>query len=156
MTRTRLVPPLAGALVLTMVACGGGRITPPADMVGSWSGQAEIACSWCTQRDLGLAITIRPDGTVAGKIGDATISTGFLGRNTTPPAKRLGAPTKYMITAKLSGPIIASERIVRESITIPIDLAGTSLVGAFRTSGTEQGGKDKAILAGSIKALNKV
>jgi hypothetical protein len=61
-----------------------------------------------------------------------------------------------MVEADLSGPIIASEGIVRESITIPIDLAGTSLVGAFRTSGSEHGGKDKALLAGSIKGLDKV
>ncbi|MGE5236042.1 MAG: hypothetical protein ACM3O7_06825, partial [Acidobacteriota bacterium] len=111
MTRTRLVPPLATVLVLTLLACGGGKVTPPADMVGSWSGQADIACSWCTQRELPVSLTIQADGTVTGKVGDAAISKGYLGRNTTPPAKRTGAPTKYMIEGDLSGPIIAAQGI---------------------------------------------
>jgi hypothetical protein len=124
-------------------------------MVGTWNGEASVACSWCATRELAVTLTIGADGTVTGRIGDATLARGRLARNTAPPAKHVGAPTRFVVHAAMTGPIVASEGISRESISLQVDVAGGVLIGGFRTSGEETGGRATALLAGSLKELTK-
>lgn len=145
---------LAVAGVCALAACGGS-VAPPSEMVGTWKGTAEVACSWCQTRELAVTLTIGADGTVSGRIGDATLAGGQLARNTAPPAKHVGAPTRYVVRAEMTGPIVASEGISRASISIQVDVAGGVLIGGFRTSGEETGDRATSLLAGSLKELKK-
>ncbi|MFZ5787071.1 MAG: hypothetical protein ACOY3Y_11575 [Acidobacteriota bacterium] len=154
MSPSRPVLLLVAVAVSALTSCGGA-IAPPSEMVGAWKGTAEVACSWCTTRELAVTLTIGADGTVTGRIGDATLAGGRLARNTSPPAKRMGAPTRYVVRATMTGPIVASEGISRESISIFVDVSGGALIGGFRTSGQESGDRATALLAGSLREVAK-
>src|SRR5258706_12566509 len=55
------------------------------EMVGHWEGNARIIVSWCHQTNLTVAVDIHADGSVTGKIGDATLVAGhFLSHRSWP------------------------------------------------------------------------
>lgn len=152
MSPSRPILLLAATAACALAACGGA-VTPPSEMVGTWKGTAEVACSWCKTRELAVTLTIGADGAITGRIGDATLAGRRLARNTAPPAKHAGAPTRFVVRATMTGPIVASEGISRESILVMVDVSGGVLVGGFRTSGDESGNRATALLAGSLKEL---
>ena len=74
-------------------------------MVGHWEGNARIIVSWCHQTNLPVAVDIHADGSVTGKIGDATLVGGhFLNRIAVGRGRGLNLATDYMVTGKLMAP----------------------------------------------------
>lgn len=148
MRRTVLVVILG--LVVISLACA--KVSAPPGMAGSWKGKAEITCAWCKQREMGVELTIAANGSVTGKIGDATLDQGHLAKNVVRPDS---LPTKYVIKAKLNGPLSASEGVTRVTIDIGVDLSGESLTGAFVTNGDLSGTKETSRLAGRLPGLSR-
>ncbi len=104
-------------------------IVSPA-MVGSWGGNARTIVSWCHQTNLTVAVDIHADGTVTGKIGDATLVAGhFLNHRTWPWRHTL-------IIGKLEGAIVAAEDIMRSDVKVICDFSNDSFKGQIDTNGS--------------------
>jgi hypothetical protein len=116
-------------------------------MVGHWEGDARIVVSWCHQTNLHVALDIRTDGSVTGKVGDATLLKGRFERNRGWLGRKLNLATDYIIKGELNGPIVAAEGITRKSVSIPLNFSGGVLAGGAHTSGSKFGGKEKMILS---------
>ncbi len=106
------------------------------ELTGMWTGDSEIAVTWCDQKTLALHINVLPDGRVTGKVGDADVTGGILNprRGHGPGLYRMD--TEYQIRLYLSGPILASEGITRAWVELLVNLRGGKLVGAIRSSGS--------------------
>ena len=147
---------LVGGVVATVASCGKTPVAPPAAMVGHWEGKAEVAVNWCNAKELGVSVTIAPDGTVTGKVGDAALKDGHLYPNPGKPPKGFMLQTSYVIEADLEGSLVAAEGIARAEICIPIELnRDGQLTGAFLTSGSEYGGKSERVFSGGLRPLAK-
>jgi len=142
----------ASVLVLGLAAfsLSCSKVSAPPGMAGVWQGKGEITCAWCQQRELDVALTIAPNGAVTGKIGDATLDDARLNKNVVRPDS---LPTKYVIKAKLVGPIVAAHGVTRATIDIGVDLTGELLTGAFVTNGDLSGTKETSRLAGRLPGL---
>jgi hypothetical protein len=108
-------------------------VTP--DMAGHWEGNARIIVSWCKQTNLFVAIDIQTNGTVAGKIGDATLVDGQFQSNRGWLGRKLNLWSDYIIKGKLDGSIVAAENIARDQVFIPINFKDGVLAGGVMTSG---------------------
>ncbi len=123
----------------------------PPEAVGRWAGDCRIVVNWTTQRTLRVALTVAPDGTVTGTIGDAVLRHGRLKANRGPIGRMLNLKTDYIITGDLDGPVIKAEDIVRSGVTLPFNLTEGRLDGAVHTSGWKFGGKEKMMLTAWMK-----
>jgi hypothetical protein len=123
-------------LIVTLTAflaawnlCAAESIVTPA-MVGHWEGNARIIVSWCHQKNLPITVDIHADGSVTGKIGDATLVAGhFLSHRSWPWRHTI-------ITGKLDGDIVAAEGIARSYVTMMCDFSNGSFKGQIDTSGS--------------------
>jgi hypothetical protein len=124
----RLLTKLIAFLAAWNLCAAESIITPP--MVGHWEGNARIIVSWCHQTNLTVAVDIHADGSVTGKIGDATLVAGhFLSHRTWPWGHTL-------ITGKLDGAIVAAEGITRSDVTMICDFSNGSFTGQIDTNGS--------------------
>jgi hypothetical protein len=109
--------------------CSAGSVVTPA-MAGHWEGNARIIVSWCHQKNLPVAVDIHADGSVSGKIGDATLVGGhFLPHRSWPWRHTL-------VTGKLDGAIVAAEGITRSDVTMICDFSNGSFNGQIDTNGS--------------------
>lgn len=127
------------------LSAGVGFLTK--DMVGKFEGKAKIVVNWTQQKNLPVLLDIGADGAVSGKVGDATLKNGKLGKNRGAIGRKLNIKTDYIVTGKLSGPVIATEKISRASVSIPLNFVDGSYVGGLHTSGGKAGGKSKMKLS---------
>lgn len=145
------------AVVFLGTARPGGAIEAGVspEMQGKWAGNARLAVSWCQQTNLPITLEIHPDGTVAGKIGDARLRNGWI----EPNHGVLGLPhtsrSDYIIHGNLKGPIVAAERIVRPHVSIPLNLKNGIFVGKVETSGTVVGNKKNLMLSAASLELTR-
>jgi hypothetical protein len=122
-------------LVAALISCTAENIVTPA-MAGHWEGNARIIVSWCRQKNLPVAVDIQADGSVTGKIGDATLIGGSFEANRGWLGRKLNLATDYIITGKLDGAIVAAEGIARDKIYIPLNLKDNAFLGGINTSGS--------------------
>jgi hypothetical protein len=156
MSRKALVTLLVLGLAATLGACKKAPVAPPAAMVGHWEGKAEVAVNWCNAKELAVSVTIAADGSVTGKVGDATLKGGHIYPNPGKQPTGMMLPTNYVIQAGLDGPLVAAEKITREEICIPVEVNNDGqLAGAFLTSGTEIGSKEEKVFSGGLRPLTK-
>src|SRR5512139_2634300 len=80
-------------------------------LVGDWSGTARVTVDWTLRREIAVAVTIREDGTVTGRIGDAQLRNGRIRTNRSVVARAMRLGTDYVIEGGLAGPIIHAEAI---------------------------------------------
>ena len=119
-------------------------------MSGHWEGNAQVIVTWCRQKTLPVTLEIKPDGSVTGKVGDATLSKARLRRNRRWLGRKLHLKTDYIITGNLDGAIVAGEGIRRERVSIPLHFHGNTFSGGLHTSGTKLGGKENMILSARL------
>lgn len=123
------------ALIVALTAlttwnlCAAESIVTPA-MVGHWEGNARIIVSWCHQKNLPVAVDIHADGSVTGKIGDATLVGGHFLSHRSWPWRHT------MVTGKLDGAIVAAESITRSYVTMICDFSNGSFKGQIDTNGS--------------------
>ena len=123
---------------------------------GHWEGNARIIVNWCKQRDLPVAVDIHPDGSVTGKVGDATLAHAQFATNRGSLGRALNLYSDYIIRGDLDGAIVAAEGISRPGVFIPLDLAEGALAGGIHTSGSKVGGREEMILSASnLKLVRK-
>lgn len=115
------------------------------ELIGQWKGTGRIAVNWCKQTKLDVSLSIAPDGSVTGKIGDASLRDAAIEFNRTPLERALGLKTDFIIRGKLQGPILAAEDVTRQSVSIPFDLASGQIRGGLATNGNQFGGKESMI-----------
>jgi len=141
----------ATAVALCVATASGTGANP---LAGTWEGRSRIIVSWCEQDSLSFALAVSEDGTVKGRVGDATTTEGQACRNSW-FIVLLGNPD-FIIEAELEGPIVEAEDITRESIKLIIDIEDDRLVGGFHTSGTKFGGPESMIMTGVDLELLRV
>jgi hypothetical protein len=154
MIRTVTAIVVALAVAFTLAASHEFDLTPPQDtdavpgeMVGTWSGEAQIVVNWTAQRGLRARLTIARDGQVSGAIGDAVLRNGRLERNRGPVGRMLHMKSDWIVRADLEGDVIHRESIRRERVTVPLDWMGDHFEGSINASGSKVGGKDTMWLA---------
>jgi hypothetical protein len=125
---------LAACLMAWDFGFAASVVTP--EMAGHWEGTARIIVSWCQQKDVVVSVDIHSDGSVSGKIGDATLINGRFERNRGWLGRKLNLATDYIINGKLDGAIVAAEGIARNEVFIPLDLKANAFVGGINTSGS--------------------
>jgi hypothetical protein len=140
---------LTVGLVIAGSSSAAAQIVVPG-MVGHWEGNARIIVTWCQQTNLPVVVDIRADGTVTGKIGDATFTHGQLRRNRGWLGRKLNIKTDYIITGRLIGPIVRSEGITRSGIKMPLTFSGGNFTGAIHTTGSKVGAKQRGILTARL------
>lgn len=117
------------ALLAALNLCAAESIVTPA-MVGHWEGSARIIVSWCHQTNLTVTVDIHADGSVTGKIGDATLVGGHFLPHRSWPWRHT------MVTGELDGAIVAAEGITRQYVTMMCDFSNGSFKGQLDTSGS--------------------
>jgi len=140
--------------------------TLPADqsavrLIGRWAGSTHIVVNWTQAHTLAVQLDIQADGSVSGKVGDAALKGGVLGKthplglvfgvpesaHGQPPAS-LAADDQFQVTASLDGPLIAAEQVSRDGVIIVFQLApDETLHGGLTSTGSEFGGKSYMKLA---------
>ena len=145
---------IAAVLLVSGIAFGAEKTVTPA-MVGQWRGNAQIIMTWCQETNLPVSIQIKTDGSVSGKVGDATLANGQLERNRGWIGRKLHVKTDYIITGRLEGPIVAREKIHRSGVSIPLNFSGGAFVGGVHTSGTHLGGKERMVLSAGSLTLHR-
>src|ERR1017187_4973876 len=121
---------IVAILLLTISSSRADESVVIPAMVGHWEGNARIIVSWCRQTNLTVAVDIHADGSVTGKIGDATLVAGnFLSHRSWPWRHTI-------ITGKLVGAIVAAEGITRSYVTMICDFSNGSFKGQIDTNGS--------------------
>jgi hypothetical protein len=124
-------------------------------MTGVWCGSAQIVVSWTKQRNLGVRLVVPPTGEITGQVGDARLVGGTLETNRGSVGRMLNVKTDYIIVGKLEGPIIASEKITRSEVKMPLNWTGSEFQGGVNTNGWKFAGKDHMVLAASHLVLRR-
>ncbi len=128
----------------------------PSAMTGQFKGSAKIIVNWTKQKQLPVEVVIADDGSVTGKIGDATLEDGRLKRNRGAIGRKLNIKTDYIIVGQLSGPVIKAESIERKSVSIPLNFNDGQYAGGLHTSGSKIGGESRMKLSASGLTLKPV
>jgi hypothetical protein len=149
-------------LLLVWAALCSASELPAADeafapgTVGQWQGQARIIVAWAKQTNLWVALEIRDNGAVTGRIGDALLLNGRLKKNRGEPGRKLKLKTDYIVVGDLKGAIISAEGITRAHVKLPLNLSDGILRGGLHTCGSKFGGKDQMILTAAGLMLTRV
>jgi hypothetical protein len=122
-------------------------------MAGDWRGQGEIVVNWTRQKEILVQLSISPDGTVQGTIGDAALTGGRLTRNRGWLGRALDIKTDYIITGRLQNCLIAAEGVCRDSVKIPLNWSEGHFTGGLQTNGTIAGGKNRMVFTVSNLSL---
>jgi hypothetical protein len=125
------------------------------EMTGAWAGEARIAVNWTKERILRVAVTIQPDGSVSGTIGDATLRNGRFETNRTAIGRALHIKTDWIIRGSLDGDVIKAEGIRREGVMVPLNFLSGHFEGGVNTTGSHFGGKDAMWLAAQGLVLER-
>lgn len=152
---TKHLPRVVALLMASTTYAGDDPVAKP--FAGHWEGSAQIAANWCKQRQLAVAIDIHPDGSVTGKVGDATLAKARFSSNRGWLGRALNLFSDYIVRGDLNGPIVAADRITRAGVTIPLDVDGGSFVGAVHSSGSKAASaiEDRRLTALSLELLRK-
>lgn len=132
---------LLGLCTLLVCTVGAGSFE---EFAGHWTGEGEIIVSWCEQPTLAYDLTIAPDGTVTGRVGDAEIRNGEFSKRSF--IMRWLGNGEYIIRADLEGDLVAAERIGRKSMNLFLFPKEEFIEASMNTSGPKTGGKEKMFL----------
>jgi hypothetical protein len=133
----------------------GEQASVAPEMQGRWAGNARIEVSWCRQTNLPVALDIHPDGTVAGKVGDARLRSGWIEPNRGLLNHAFTPRSDYIVHGMLKGPIVAAENITRPRVSIPLNVKNGAFVGSVETSGTLVGDKNNIRLSAASLQLTR-
>ena len=140
---------IAVFLLSHFVARSAQNVVAP-EMAGDWRGSAHIIVKWVQQTNMPVALAIKTDGTVTGRIGDATLREGHFKRNRGTLGRALHLKTDYIITGKLEGPMLAKEKITRTAVSIPLNHTNGTLVGGLHSSGAKLGRHPHGVLSARV------
>ena len=157
MIEVRLVLFVCAVAVLSGCASMQGKpgVLPDPALAGQWSGQVRVVVDWCGRSHLPVRLTIHPDATVDGSVGDAVLVGGVVKAGRGSVARFLHMGRDYIIVADLRGSIVEAEGILRDSVSMPFDLEGHDLSGGLHTSGSKVGGVGAMKLSGIFEGVKR-
>jgi hypothetical protein len=124
-------------------------------LAGRWTGFGDVIVTWTRARTIIADIVIADDGTVSGTVGDAKLLEARLKKNHGRLASMMGWKTEYIIEAKLDGPILRDEGLVRASVNMPLNLDAGRLQGSVATNGKPYGGFEKESFVAKVTLSRK-
>jgi hypothetical protein len=145
-----------GSLLPLLIAVTATADPLPRELAGTWAGRGDVVVSWTSARVVEVSLTIEPDGTVGGRIGDAELQNGRIARNRGWLGRTLGLNSDFLVTGQLAGCVIEADGICRDSVKIPLNLVDGRLTGGLHTSGTIAGGRKSMILTVTRLSLDRV
>jgi hypothetical protein len=142
-----------------LLSLAGGAVAvagpPLSAFAGEWGGSCVIVVDWTRQRELPVALTIAPDGTVSGTVGDARLVRGRVAINRGWLGRKLNVKTDYIVVGRLEGCVLASEGVCRDGVKIPLWFRDGRLEGGLHTSGWFAGGKERMVLSARGLSLTR-
>jgi hypothetical protein len=157
----KLLPDFRAVIAASLLLLGAGRgsadqaAVAPA-MQGRWEGCARVDVSWCQQTNLAITLDIHPDGTVAGKIGDARLRHGWIEPNRGGAGHLLSRRSDYIIHGSLKGAVVAAENITRPRVAVALNFGHGVFTGSVETSGTVVGDKKTKVLSADSLKLTRL
>jgi len=143
---------LVGALLTIWLWLGAGarsmeaRVRNLPNLAGRWVGTSFVTDGVVHNRKIDLDITVLPDGTFQGQVGDATIVKGHVKSNLKASRmgyflNRMGEPTSTM-SIELSGAALATPGRSLPHADLCFDLRGGQMVGALHLTDFPAGLRD--------------
>ena len=145
--KTKIVLILTTILTFSLLSVAQASSSQDSTVIrsgGRLVGKGRVIVTWCKQGSISFDLTIEKDGTVSGKVGDATIKNGRLRKRSF--LMRWLGNREYAIWADLDGFIVEAEHIRRKSIILMLDFKDGRIKGAMNTSGSQFGGKNKMFM----------
>jgi hypothetical protein len=102
-----------------------------------------------------VTLTIDPDGSVTGSVGDARLTRARLSRKLVWIGRARPERTTHIIKAELQGALVAAEQITRRRVYIHLRRDGELLRGAWATDGRKIGGKQTMVFTATRLCLSK-
>ena len=135
---------------------GDEPTAPPAPLVGHWTGQAKVVDDGYQRISFRVDLEIRRDGTVVGKVGEATLVNAHFDRHRPKNlSRRQSAMMDYMIHCDISGPLVAKEEFIAKEVFIPIDFEGGKLDSAVHSHDSQIHGKAMGIVTADVVLTKK-
>lgn len=137
-----------GIFVLTgwiWLSVGAGlleeRVSSVPQIAGRWTGTSLVSDTLVKKRPLDLDITILPDGTFEGHVGDAVVLKGHVQVHLRGRLgyleNKMGEPP-YVMVLDLNKPPLATPRPAKPTVSLCFDVRGEQLIGAIHaTDGPE-------------------
>jgi hypothetical protein len=133
--------PIAGGLLIVWVWLGIGarsmqaRSGSPPGLAGRWVGSSHVSDALLHDREVAVDITVSPDGTIHGQVGEASIVKGHIGPHLRANRinyllSQMGEPSSRMVL-ELSGPPLVTPRHCLPKAHLDFNLRGGQLVGAL-------------------------
>ncbi|MGD0498799.1 MAG: hypothetical protein ABSC23_10230 [Bryobacteraceae bacterium] len=104
---------------------------PPAAMVSVWRATPVPVLGEPASSALDVVFVINPDGSVAGRVGDAPIITGRMAYNRSWFGKLMNWREDYAIHGRLAHSVRASARVFGDQFTAPLMMRGPDLDGSL-------------------------
>ena len=147
---------LAAGFAFAIVSCQGSTKTPPppSSLVGAWVGSAHIVNDWVTTADLDVSFEIAADGSVEGRVGDATLVGGRIRPSRGDLGRWLGVKTDWIVEADLEGALIAAEGIERDRVQVPLNLVDGSLTGGLHSGSRKLGTRSRVVSAADLELVH--
>ena len=128
--------------LLALAACA--RWTVPATLVGTWSGvvrasvrvRPESGPARFLTDTVAIALTVRADGSVEGRVGGATLAEAYVLQNRGAIGRAFHLATDFRLEGRLRGAIFPGDPHPTQDVRAPFDVAGDTLSGTlFQVTG---------------------
>lgn len=138
----RLLLVAAASCLLLAVSCM--RWSVPASLVGTWSGTQQVSVRVRTEHGtfrfvsdtVAIAINVRADGRVEGRVGGATMVDAYVLKNRGWFGRLIHVATDFRIEGRLQGALFAEDPVPTMDIHAPFGIVRDTLTGSlFQQSG---------------------
>jgi hypothetical protein len=135
-----LIAILVAAVMIPLVSGAADKQFPSPKLVGTWTGSTEVFGpfkvepypSKAPEDHQNVILTIKADGTVAGKIGNAEFKDASVKRNRGLIGRKLNIKTDYIVCGgTLQGKVTPRDEGTNSRFTIPFNLEGGTLRGTI-------------------------
>lgn len=135
-----LIVAVALTLAAPCITMAGEKSFPPPELIGTWTGSVEIFGSFkvqpypskASEDHQRVTITISADGTIEGKVGDATFKNSSVQKNRGWIGKKLNLKTDYIISGgTLQGKVTPKDKGTNSKFTVPFNIEDGKLKGTI-------------------------
>ncbi len=143
----------AAFFLAALASCAGSeRLNPaPATLEGKWRGEAVIGLTWARKNQpLPLEFEFGADGSVSGKVGDATLKHGYVASNRGDFGRAIDIKTDYILRGELEGIVVANEPKSSRFVIAPFNVIekpgeDAHIWGSVTTWDSPNGGKNETV-----------
>lgn len=126
--------------LLAVMSCSARSWTPPAEILGTWSGKSEVFAKFKKGESpsdhpddwIEITVTIHRDGRVEGAVGDAKLENCKVASNRGWLGRKLNIKTDYIVRGGyLEGAIVLDDSTSRREFTIPFNIVDGTFAGGL-------------------------